>query len=178
MMTWRLRGRCGIKEGASSLDVAYEREVGWTQGLRISGDARLVLVGFQRLLSTGLVEDSELREASVVLGCRLGSMENYENFDHSMDRGQPAPLAFSNALPSTPLASAAVRFGLRGHTYTMTGGLDVGIKALGVAVRLLQARRANQVIVGCWESPSETATPLGMETQAHLVLAVIERRTA
>lgn len=171
---WRIRGMLSIEETPEGLASAYTREVGWAQGFRINVDARLILLGVQRMLTEKLLRESDLRHAAVVLGCRLGAMDSYEAFDDSLVDSQPTPLAFAYALPSTPVASASVRYGLRGITYTLVGQDDVGLRALRQGIGLVTSGRAQRAVIGCWETPSQTAQRVGWSTMCRLLLAIVE----
>jgi 3-oxoacyl-(acyl-carrier-protein) synthase len=173
MRGWRIGGTLLIDQTPAELELAYRREVAWTQGYRINVDARLLLLGMQRLLKRQLIAEPALREAAVVLGCRSGAMESYEAFEASLAAALPAPLAFACALPSIPLAAAGMRFGLRGLTYTLAGDAGIGWRALRQGGRLLAAGRAERAVVGCWEAPSATARQGGSE-RCRLLLAILE----
>ena len=175
MNGWGVRGTVLVDDSAAGVDAAYRGEVNWMQGYRINSDARLVLLGVQRILARGLAKEAELRRAALVLGCQLGSMGSYEAFDDSLAQGQTSPLSFSHALPSTALASASVRHGLRGPTLTLVGGGEVGVRAFRQGVRMLASGRAELAVAGCWEAPSETASRVGLPSRPRLLLAVLEQ---
>lgn len=163
----RLRGSLMVDETLATLCDAYRREVRWPHGYRINTDARLLLVAVHRMLALKLLTEEEFRQASVVMGCRLGAMDSYEAFDASIAQQHPAPLAFAYALPSMPVAGISVRYGLRGVTATLTGQDDVGLHALRQGVTLLRSARAQRVVVGCWETPSQTRQWLFDENARH-----------
>jgi len=134
----------------AELEIAYNEQVGWADACRINADARLVLLGVQGLLRDGHLDAEALRDTAFVLGCENPSMSSYREFDTGMRAGRRTALAYSHALPSIPLASAALRYQLRGHTYTLVGGPDVGLRVLALGRQMLASRRARQVVVGCW----------------------------
>lgn len=174
MATWYLRSTLLVEEEPDALDKAYGREVRWTQGFRVNMDSRLLLLGLRRFLNANQLSESDLHSAEYVLGCRFGAMDSYEKFDASLAAGIPAPLAFAYALPSMPLACASVCYGLRGHTYTVVGQADVGIRAFRQAIALLGAGRTQRVIFGCWESPSATAGHPPEKHKCRLLLGMVE----
>lgn len=139
------------------VEAEFRRDVRWTPGLRVNLDARLIMLGLRRLRDRLNWTDEMLSSCSVVLGCRVGSMESYEGFDRSLVGGWPAPIAFSHALPSIPLACASLCFSLRGQTITLAGDANVGLHALEQASRLVRVGRSARAIAGCWEVPHENA---------------------
>ncbi len=174
MMRIGLLGTLLVDLSLDELAYAYQQEVDWSQGYRINTDARLLLIGAQRLLVCGLINEAELASCAVVLGCRLGAMDSYEAFENSLLKNQATPLAFAHALPSMPLASVSVRHVIQGITYTLTGGIDVGLKALQQGAAQLVAGHAEMGIVGCWETPSRTALGIGTAPRCRLQLAVLK----
>ncbi|MBA3006096.1 MAG: hypothetical protein KJ900_17660 [Proteobacteria bacterium] len=174
MTSFRVHGTLMVDESLDDLALAYKHEVGWAQGFRINIDTRLMLLGVQRLLTSKLVSEPELRQSALVVGCRLGAMDSYEAFEASLATNQATPLAFAYALPSMPLAGVSVRHGMRGMTYTLTGQKDVGLRALRQGVGLLVSGRADRAIIGCWETPSRTAQYFNPSTRCRLLLAIIE----
>ncbi len=145
-----------IDSGREAIESGYVEEVRWPAGCRVNLDARLLLLALQRFRLRLDWTDDEFRASAVVLGCQLGAMESYEAFDRSLIEAWPAPLAFSHALPSIPLACASVYFGLHGQTLTLAGDDQVGLRALDQAVMLVRVGRVERAIAGCWEAPSET----------------------
>lgn len=178
MMGIRILGTLLVDVSPDELALHYKQEVDWTQGYRINTDARLLLLGVERLLATGLVNEAGLRSSAVVLGCRLGAMDSYEAFEDSLAGNQATPLAFAYALPSMPLAAVSVRHAMRGMTYTLTGGIEVGLKALQQGAAQLSAGNADTAIVGCWETPSRTALGIGSARRCRLQLAVLKSANA
>lgn len=172
MRRWCLRAMLEVEESATSLGLAYAREVRWAQGFRVNVDSRLMLLGMRRLLSRKIVSEGELRAAAFVIGCRLGAMDSYESFDDGLAQGRQVPLAFAYALPSTPLACASICHSLRGVTYTLTGEGDAGIRAFTQAVALVESGAAGMVVTGCWESPS--ATTCESNASCRLLLLVLQ----
>ncbi len=140
----------------AAIDAGFRHELRWPAAQRVNLDARLLLLGLQRLRSRLGWTDEAFQSSAVVLGCRLGAIDSYEAFDDSLEDGWPAPLSFAHALPSIPLACASLCFGLRGHTVTLSGDAGVGLQALEQAARLIRAGRAERAIAGCWETPSAT----------------------
>lgn len=169
----RLSGALLVDVTLDELALFYQQEVAWSQGYRINTDARLLLLGVQRLIASGLINEAALGSCAVVLGCRLGAMDSYETFEDSLASRQPTPLAFAYALPSMPLASVSVRHAMRGITYTLTGGGDVGLKSMYQGAAQLSGGYAETGIVGCWETPSRTAQGLGSVMRCRLQLAVL-----
>ena len=174
MMGIRLLGTLLVDVSLDELALHYKQEVGWTQGYRINTDARLLLLGVQRLLAAGFIHDAALRTCAVVLGCRLGAMDSYEAFADSLTNNQATPLAFAYALPSMPLAGVSVRHAMRGMTYTLTGDNDIGLKALRLGAAQLADGYTDMGIVGCWDTPSRTAQGLATGLRCRLLLAVLQ----
>lgn len=172
MQFWHLKAKLEVHESAGELAQAYAREVRWDQGFRVNIDSRLLLLGMRRLLSRGLVTDTELRTAAFVMGCRLGAMDSYESFDSALQQGKEMPLAFAYALPCMPLACASVCHSLRGVTYTLTGAEQAGIAAFKQAATLVESGAASVAVTGCWESPSQTAG--AGNASCRLLLLVLE----
>ncbi|MDR6412835.1 hypothetical protein [Paraburkholderia terricola] len=157
----------------ADLEIAYRDQVGWTDAYRINADARLVLLGIQGLLRDGPLEDEALRDAAFVLGCENPSMASYREFDTGMRAGRRTALAYSHALPSIPLASAALCHQLRGHTYTLVGGPEVGLRVLALGRHMLASRRARHVVAGCWCVHAESA-PTRHSGRARIQLALLQ----
>jgi hypothetical protein len=174
MSCLRLVGTVRVDLSLEELALAYQQEVAWSQGYRINTDARLLLLGVQRLLAAGFIHDAALRTCAVVLGCRLGAMDSYEAFADSLTNNQATPLAFAYALPSMPLAGVSVRHAMRGMTYTLTGDNDIGLKALRLGAAQLADGYADMGIVGCWDTPSRTAQGLAPGLRCRLQLAVLQ----
>jgi 3-oxoacyl-(acyl-carrier-protein) synthase len=161
------------------LDDVYRDEVDWKEGYRINRDARLVLIGLQRVLDSGALELARLREAGIVLGCEDGAMDSYAAFHDGMLTRRPAPLAYSHALPSIPLASAALRHQLTGETYTLVGSTDLGLRVVSHGRQMLAAGRAEAVIVGCWRISTASAPDAPRHGgRARLRLALLESSSA
>jgi hypothetical protein len=101
-------------------------------------------------------------------------MDSYEAFEDSLINNQATPLAFAYALPSMPLAGVSIRHAMRGITYTLTGGIEVGLKTLQQGAAQLTGGYADTGIVGCWETPSRTALGFGSAMRCRLQLAVLK----
>ena len=173
---------CGMPD---EIDEAYAREVNWAQGFRLNPDARLLLLGIDRLLKRtakgndlALSVDRNKTSTAVVLGSDFGSLFSYESFFDGIIQKKAQPLAYTHALPSTPTAAASIYFGFVGQTITLSGDAFVGISALQSAVLLLSLQRCDRVVAGCWHSPSDTTRGFGLPERANLLLLVLERAPA
>lgn len=165
-----------IDAAVHQVEAMYRDELRWPHGLRVNLDARLLLLGLERMRRQLHVTEPEFSACGVVVGCRLGAMESYEAFERSMAGNHPAPLAFAHALPSIPLACASLRFRLQGQTLTLVGGVDVGVRAVEQAMLLVRAGREGRIVAGCWEVPSETASlHHGTDGRCRLLLTLVDR---
>lgn len=164
-----------IDADASQIDAWYRKELRWPHALRVNLDARLLMLGLHRLRCALQLSDAEFRALGFVVGCRLGAMESYEAFERSLAQRYPAPLSFTHALPSIPLACASLHFRLQGQTLTLAGDADVGVRALAQAALLVRAGRCARAVAGCWETPSDTArTRHRADERCRLLLALVD----
>ncbi|MBQ0957959.1 hypothetical protein KAK06_03210 [Ideonella sp. 4Y11] len=149
-MSVRLQPLLQLDLPLAQLDERYREQVGWADAFRINRDARLLLLGVELALQGGGLTEPALRDAALVMGVSLASVESYRSFELGLRAGQLAPLAYSNALPSIPLACVAMRWRTQGPTYTLCGRADVGLAAVAAGRQLLLAGRAPSAIVGSW----------------------------
>lgn len=158
------------------IEAAFSRELRWSQGHRVNLDARLLLVGLNRLRERLSWKEAAFRNCALVAGSRLGAMDSYEAFDRSIELACPAPLAFASALPSIPLACASLCFSLRGPVLTLMGDVNVGVDAVRQAAALLRAGRSSHAIAGCWEAPSDTARHVYQaDSRCRLLLVAMDK---
>jgi hypothetical protein len=107
----------------------------------------------------------------ICLGSRWGSFSTDLRFVESIASGFPRPAYFSATLPSSPVAEAAIQFGLKGPVRVVVGGGSPGLAALECALRILRQAKAAAMLVQVIHAlePRDAGSPLlppGAVTQA------------
>jgi Beta-ketoacyl synthase, N-terminal domain len=105
-------------------------------------------------LLSGQFEDcspERKKQVAIILGSSSGSLATDLQFCKTI--GQPggaSPVLFSYALPSTPIAEVAIRYGFQGPNYCFLAGRGSGLLALSEGVELLLAGEAQDCLcIGC-----------------------------
>jgi hypothetical protein len=83
----------------------------------------------------------------ICLGTRFGSFAADMRFMESVAEGTPRPAFFAATLPSSPVAEAAIQFGLKGPNRVVCGGDSAGLQALEMAMRIIATGKADAMLV-------------------------------
>jgi hypothetical protein len=85
-------------------------------------------------------------QTGVSLGTIFGSLSTDLRYVESVVSGTPRPALFSATLPSSPVAEAAIQFGLKGPN-RVTCGPGAGYTALDLAMRIVADGKAPAMLV-------------------------------
>lgn len=100
--------------------------------------AALVLDGLQ---------DTNFENTGISLGSTTGSLSTDLRYMESIMDGFPSPAYFQATLPSSPVAEVAIMFKLKGPDRAIVKTKGAGLEALNSAIRLLEKKKAENVIV-------------------------------
>lgn len=97
----------------------------------------------------------------LVLGSTFGSVESISSFDREalVEPQYVNPMAFPNTVINAVAGYAAIRYGIRSFTVTVSNGFISGTDALGMAAEFMAAGRAECVCAGAVE---ELCGPLAL----------------
>lgn len=156
---------------------AYRKRFNWNEGRRLPDESRMVHLACDSALGdTSLAKNRVIGERTgIVLASLFGGLQSYERFRDSLARPDDRqPMAFSFALPAIPASVLSLYYGITGPvlglaspTKSIAGNLSES------AIAFLSAGLCDQVIVGSWYYPSNTALLCGGERQAKVALAVL-----
>ena len=96
-------------------------------------------------------EQAEAHELGLVLGTMFGSVRTIFAFDRRAQTAGPSyvkPFDFANSVINAAAGQTAIWHDLRGANATVAGGVAAGLQAVGYALDLLRAGRAEALLVG------------------------------
>ncbi len=95
--------------------------------------------------------DERRENTAITLGSSSGSLATDLQFCRTIDQpGGASPALFSYALPSTPIAEVAIRYGFKGPNYCFLAGRSSGLLALVEGAQLLMEKEAEACLcIGC-----------------------------
>ena len=119
-------------------------------------------------------DDAELDDrvdparVGVIVGSGIGGLETIEEQHDALKRGGPrrvSPFMVPRLMPNGAAAAIAMRFGLKGTNYGIVSACATGAHAIGEALHVLRAGRADVMIAGGCEA---ALTPLSVAAFARM----------
>ena len=158
-------GECGILDGAGACtDFEPEELLTVKEARRLDRFSQLALVAAgEAVADAGW--DGELPFDPLRVGCivstGIGGIQTIElQHDVLRDRGpaRMSPLGIPAQMPNAAAAAVSMKYGLKGQMFSVVSACSSGAHAIGVALRMIQYRDADAVVVGGAEA---TLTPFG-----------------
>lgn len=117
---------------------------------------------------SGLEGQTEPGRTGVIVGSGIGGLATIEEQHDALTRGGPrrvSPFMIPRLMPNAAAAAIAIRFGLKGTNYSVASACATGAHAIGEALHVLRAGRADVMIAGGCES---ALTPLSVAAFARM----------
>jgi 3-oxoacyl-[acyl-carrier-protein] synthase II len=158
-------GECGILDGAGACtDFEPGELLTVKEARRLDRFSQLALVAAgEAVADAGW--DGELPFDPLRVGCivstGIGGIQTIElQHDVLRDRGpaRMSPLGIPAQMPNAAAAAVSMKYGLKGQMFSVVSACSSGAHAIGVALRMIQYRDADAVVVGGAEA---TLTPFG-----------------
>lgn len=149
-----MAGRCGIEDGfGRCLDFVPEDRLSPRELRRTDRFVQLSLVAAEEAVEQAWGADLPYhpeRIACVIATAISGQPTYVEEYDRLRTRGPQAlrPLRVLLAAPNGAAVLVAMRYGLRGEAYGLSGACAGGLQAIGAALRMIRAGAADAAVVG------------------------------